>query len=85
MLVSVDMLILNKIRTNFCIEFALVHILPVGLMICCNIANLRYFLKALQTTQQTLTATVLTAATNYLISVRLFVLFSYELFFYTAS
>lgn len=48
------------------------HILPVGLMLWCNVANLRYFLKALQSTQQTLTATVLTAASNYIFSVRLF-------------
>ncbi|KAH8405036.1 hypothetical protein KR222_005553 [Zaprionus bogoriensis] len=49
-------------------EFAVVHLLPLGLMLCCNVCNLRYFLKALQTTQQTLTATVLTAASNYVLS-----------------
>lgn len=52
------------------------HILPVGLMLWCNVANLRYFLKALQTTQQTLTATVLTAASNYIFSVRLFCIYN---------
>ncbi|XP_023167935.2 uncharacterized protein LOC111597446 isoform X2 [Drosophila hydei] len=52
-------------------EFALVQLLPLGLMLFFNICNLRYYLKALQMTQQTLTATVLTAASNYVISVRM--------------
>ncbi|KAL7731956.1 hypothetical protein ACLKA6_017005 [Drosophila palustris] len=50
------------------VEFALVQLLPIGLMLFCNVCNLRYFLKALQMTQQTLTATVLTAASNYVLS-----------------
>ncbi|KRF85230.1 uncharacterized protein [Drosophila virilis] len=50
------------------VEFALVQLLPLGLMLCCNVCNLRYFLKALQMTQQTLTATVLAAASNYVLS-----------------
>ncbi|XP_017957539.1 uncharacterized protein LOC108652040 [Drosophila navojoa] len=50
------------------LEFALVQVLPLGLMLLCNVCNLRYFLKALQMTQQTLTATVLTAASNYVLS-----------------
>ncbi|XP_023167936.1 uncharacterized protein LOC111597446 isoform X3 [Drosophila hydei] len=54
-------------------EFALVQLLPLGLMLFFNICNLRYYLKALQMTQQTLTATVLTAASNYVISVFLFI------------
>ncbi|XP_034483717.1 uncharacterized protein LOC117788891 isoform X2 [Drosophila innubila] len=49
-------------------EFALVQLLPIGLMLFCNVCNLRYFLKALQMSQQTLTATVLTAASNYVLS-----------------
>ncbi|KAM8707625.1 hypothetical protein ACLKA7_014713 [Drosophila subpalustris] len=50
------------------VGFALVQLLPIGLMLFCNVCNLRYFLKALQMTQQTLTATVLTAASNYVLS-----------------
>ncbi|XP_034483716.1 uncharacterized protein LOC117788891 isoform X1 [Drosophila innubila] len=50
------------------VEFALVQLLPIGLMLFCNVCNLRYFLKALQMSQQTLTATVLTAASNYVLS-----------------
>ncbi|XP_017863382.1 PREDICTED: uncharacterized protein LOC108614022 isoform X1 [Drosophila arizonae] len=50
------------------LEFALVQVFPLGLMLFCNVCNLRYFLKALQMTQQTLTATVLTAASNYVLS-----------------
>ncbi|XP_017842809.2 uncharacterized protein LOC108600013 isoform X2 [Drosophila busckii] len=46
----------------------LMQLLPLGLMLFCNVCNLRYFLKALQMTQQTLTATVLTAASNYILS-----------------
>lgn len=45
------------------------QIIPLILMIICNILNWRLFLKALQTTNHTVTATVLTAACNYLFTV----------------
>jgi len=62
----------NQFKFDFSyLEFALVQLLPIGLMLICNVCNLRYFLKALQMTQQTLTATVLTAASNYVLSVSL--------------
>ncbi|KRF98999.1 uncharacterized protein Dwil_GK27191 [Drosophila willistoni] len=50
------------------IDFIVLQLLPLGLMLFCNVCNLRYFLKALQMTPQTLTATVLTAASNYVMS-----------------
>ncbi|XP_032599336.1 uncharacterized protein LOC116806533 [Drosophila grimshawi] len=59
---------LHKFAGHAYLEFALVQLLPLGLMLLCNVCNLRYFLKALQLSQQTLTATVLTAASNYVIS-----------------
>ncbi|XP_017086946.2 uncharacterized protein [Drosophila bipectinata] len=46
----------------------LVQVLPLVLMVICNVANLRCFLKALQMTEQTLTCVVLTAASNYILS-----------------
>ncbi|KAH8369550.1 hypothetical protein KR093_000162 [Drosophila rubida] len=52
----------------FSLELALIQLLPLGLMLLCNVCNMRYFLKALQMSQQTLTATVLTAASNYVLS-----------------
>ncbi|XP_075160497.1 uncharacterized protein LOC142233452 isoform X1 [Haematobia irritans] len=48
--------------------FVIVKILPLVAMILCNVLNWRYFLKALQLTEQTLTATVLTSASNYIVS-----------------
>ncbi|XP_030373423.1 uncharacterized protein LOC115623280 [Scaptodrosophila lebanonensis] len=44
------------------------QLLPLVLMVVCNVFNWRFFLKALQMTPQTLTATVLTAASNYVLS-----------------
>ncbi|KAI8122188.1 Protein phosphatase 1 regulatory subunit 16A [Lucilia cuprina] len=49
-------------------EFALYQAVPLVLMVFSNLLNWRYFLKALQLTEQTLTATVLTAASNYIVS-----------------
>ncbi|XP_036325741.1 uncharacterized protein LOC118738840 [Rhagoletis pomonella] len=49
-------------------ESILLRLLPIALMVICNLLNWRYFLKALQCTEQTLTATVLTAAANYMLS-----------------
>ncbi|KPU78888.1 uncharacterized protein Dana_GF26997 [Drosophila ananassae] len=46
----------------------LVQVLPLVLMVICNVSNLRCFLKALQMTEQTLTCVVLTAASNYILS-----------------
>lgn len=51
------------------LAFILYQCLPIGLMILSNLLNWRYFLKALQMSEQTLTATVLTAASNYVVSV----------------
>uniref|UniRef100_A0A1I8MSZ8 EamA domain-containing protein n=1 Tax=Musca domestica TaxID=7370 RepID=A0A1I8MSZ8_MUSDO len=48
--------------------FIIIKYLPIALMIICNVLNWRYFLKALQLTEQTLTATVLTSASNYIVS-----------------
>ncbi|TMW44185.1 hypothetical protein DOY81_010737 [Sarcophaga bullata] len=48
--------------------FALFQLLPLVLMILSNLLNWRYFLKALQLSEQTLTATVLTAASNYVVT-----------------
>ncbi|XP_065361203.1 uncharacterized protein LOC135954887 [Calliphora vicina] len=48
--------------------FVLYQGLPIVLMILSNLLNWRYFLKALQLSEQTLTATVLTAASNYVVS-----------------
>lgn len=42
--------------------------LCIALMIICNVLNWRHFLKALHSTEQTLTATVVSAATNYIFS-----------------
>lgn len=42
--------------------------LCIGLMIVCNILNWRHFLRALHSTEQTLTATVISSATNYICS-----------------
>ncbi|XP_062136253.1 uncharacterized protein LOC133845720 isoform X1 [Drosophila sulfurigaster albostrigata] len=53
---------------NSYVEVALIQLLPLILMLFCNVCNMRYFLKALQMSQQTLTATVLTAASNYVLS-----------------
>ncbi|XP_046807145.1 uncharacterized protein LOC111683596 isoform X2 [Lucilia cuprina] len=50
-------------------EFAVYQAVPLVLMVFSNLLNWRYFLKALQLTEQTLTATVLTAASNYIVSV----------------
>ncbi|KQS43997.1 uncharacterized protein LOC26526073 [Drosophila erecta] len=50
------------------LELALLQLLPLVLMIICNVCNLRCFLKALQMTEQTLTCVVLTAASNYVLS-----------------
>ncbi|XP_016937500.4 uncharacterized protein [Drosophila suzukii] len=50
------------------LEIALLRVLPLVLMIICNVSNLRCFLKALQMTDQTLTCVVLTAASNYVLS-----------------
>ncbi|XP_037936419.1 uncharacterized protein LOC119672504 [Teleopsis dalmanni] len=44
------------------------RVLPILLMILCNVMNWRYFLKALQTAEQTIFVTVLTTATNYIVS-----------------
>ncbi|XP_059226783.1 uncharacterized protein LOC131998500 isoform X2 [Stomoxys calcitrans] len=49
-------------------EIFIVKILPIAVMILCNVLNWRYFLKALQLAEQTLTATVLTSASNYVVS-----------------
>ncbi|XP_073841759.1 uncharacterized protein [Musca autumnalis] len=48
--------------------FSVLKYLPIVVMIVCNVLNWRYFLKALQLTEQTLTATVLTSASNYVVS-----------------
>ncbi|XP_061387530.1 uncharacterized protein LOC133322566 [Musca vetustissima] len=48
--------------------FTIIKYFPIVLMIICNVLNWRYFLKALQLTEQTLTATVLTSASNYVVS-----------------
>ncbi|KAH8286834.1 hypothetical protein KR018_000720 [Drosophila ironensis] len=50
------------------VETALFSVMPLVLMIICNVCNLRFFLKALQMTEQTLTCVVLTAASNYVLS-----------------
>ncbi|KAM7358006.1 uncharacterized protein ACRADG_003131 [Cochliomyia hominivorax] len=50
------------------VAFVMYQCLPLGLMILSNLLNWRYFLKALQLSEQTLTVTVLTAASNYVIS-----------------
>ncbi|XP_017008341.2 uncharacterized protein [Drosophila takahashii] len=50
------------------LEIALLRVLPLVLMIICNVSNLRCFLKALQMTEQTITCVVLTAASNYVLS-----------------
>ncbi|XP_017157057.1 uncharacterized protein LOC108165512 isoform X1 [Drosophila miranda] len=50
------------------LEFGLLRLLPLVLMVICNVCNLRCFLKALQMTEQTLTCVVLTAASNYVLS-----------------
>ncbi|SPP76999.1 blast:Putative U5 small nuclear ribonucleoprotein 200 kDa helicase [Drosophila guanche] len=50
------------------LEFGLLRLLPLVLMVLCNVCNLRCFLKALQMTEQTLTCVVLTAASNYVLS-----------------
>ncbi|XP_034659772.1 uncharacterized protein LOC117895879 [Drosophila subobscura] len=50
------------------LEFGLLRLLPLVLMVFCNVCNLRCFLKALQMTEQTLTCVVLTAASNYVLS-----------------
>ncbi|XP_055904505.1 uncharacterized protein LOC129940251 [Eupeodes corollae] len=42
--------------------------LCVGLMIVCNVLNWRHFLRALHSTEQTLTATVISSASNYICS-----------------
>ncbi|XP_075160498.1 uncharacterized protein LOC142233452 isoform X2 [Haematobia irritans] len=55
--------------------FVIVKILPLVAMILCNVLNWRYFLKALQLTEQTLTATVLTSASNYIVSALLIISF----------
>ncbi|XP_004522135.1 uncharacterized protein LOC101457428 [Ceratitis capitata] len=55
-------------ETIYYLELILLRALPIALMLICNVLNWRYFLKALQCTEQTLTATVLTAATNYMFS-----------------
>ncbi|XP_043648920.1 uncharacterized protein LOC122617230 [Drosophila teissieri] len=50
------------------LEIALIQLLPLVLMVICNVCNLRCFLKALQMTEQTLTCVVLTSASNYVLS-----------------
>ncbi|XP_053956500.1 uncharacterized protein LOC128862097 [Anastrepha ludens] len=55
-------------EATYYFEFILLRALPIVLMVICNVLNWRYFLKALQRAEQTLTATVLTAATNYILS-----------------
>ncbi|XP_017072064.1 uncharacterized protein LOC108108506 [Drosophila eugracilis] len=50
------------------LEIAILRVLPLVLMLICNVSNLRCFLKALQMTDQTLTCVVLTAASNYVLS-----------------
>ncbi|XP_034106559.1 uncharacterized protein LOC117569487 isoform X2 [Drosophila albomicans] len=59
---------LVKSTTGNSYVVALIQLLPLILMLLCNVCNMRYFLKALQMSQQTLTATVLTAASNYVLS-----------------
>ncbi|XP_037936420.1 uncharacterized protein LOC119670289 isoform X2 [Teleopsis dalmanni] len=49
------------------------RVLPILLMILCNVMNWRYFLKALQTAEQTIFVTVLTTATNYIVSLHSFI------------
>ncbi|XP_016982237.1 uncharacterized protein LOC108046833 [Drosophila rhopaloa] len=49
-------------------EIAILQVLPLALMIICNVSNLRCFLKALQMTDQTLTCVVVTAGSNYVLS-----------------
>ncbi|XP_052844274.1 uncharacterized protein LOC128257339 [Drosophila gunungcola] len=58
----------GTISNSSYLDIALVHGLPLLLMIVCNVSNLRCFLKALQMTDQTLTCVVLTAASNYVLS-----------------
>ncbi|XP_014094405.2 uncharacterized protein [Bactrocera oleae] len=53
---------------TYYLELLFLRALPIFLMVICNVLNWRYFLKALQCAEHTLTATVLTAATNYMIS-----------------
>ncbi|KAH8261584.1 hypothetical protein KR044_011876 [Drosophila immigrans] len=60
--------LLSSTAGNSYVELAVIQLLPLGLMLLCNVCNMRYFLKALQMSQQTLTATVLTAASNYVLS-----------------
>uniref|UniRef100_A0A1B0FMV9 Uncharacterized protein n=1 Tax=Glossina morsitans morsitans TaxID=37546 RepID=A0A1B0FMV9_GLOMM len=48
----------------------LIHFVPFLLMIICNLLNWHYYIKALQISEQTLFATVLTTATNYIVTVR---------------
>ncbi|XP_011187257.1 uncharacterized protein LOC105215167 [Zeugodacus cucurbitae] len=53
---------------TYYLELLFLRALPIILMVICNVLNWRYYLKALQCAEQTLTATVLTAATNYMLS-----------------
>ncbi|XP_011214300.2 uncharacterized protein LOC105233833 [Bactrocera dorsalis] len=53
---------------TYYLELLFLRAVPIILMVICNVLNWRYFLKALQCTEHTLTATVLTAATNYMLS-----------------
>ncbi|XP_067644136.1 uncharacterized protein [Eurosta solidaginis] len=55
-------------EVTYYLELLLLRCLPIALMLLCNVLNWRYFLKALQCAEQTLTTTVLTAATNYMLS-----------------
>nr|XP_016937500.2 uncharacterized protein LOC108015535 [Drosophila suzukii] len=58
----------ENISDSSYLEIALLRVLPLVLMIICNVSNLRCFLKALQMTDQTLTCVVLCAASNYVLS-----------------
>uniref|UniRef100_A0A1A9WCU2 EamA domain-containing protein n=1 Tax=Glossina brevipalpis TaxID=37001 RepID=A0A1A9WCU2_9MUSC len=59
--------VVREIYSCYC-EFGLFHCVPFLLMILCNLLNWRYFIKALQISEQTLFTTVLTTATNYVVS-----------------
>ncbi|KAH8267698.1 hypothetical protein KR026_003720 [Drosophila bipectinata] len=58
----------NPSDSSYFGKYLVYRVLPLVLMVICNVANLRCFLKALQMTEQTLTCVVLTAASNYILS-----------------